>query len=410
MNEVRWSEMFPCVVARASTMEIISSGMGGTRSGSIQLMRAELQVLSPLVPIREVTFLRFCKQHADGLWVIVDVSVDGVLRPDSGTGAGPAGYMGCRLLPSGCIGFAFAVVNWASSESPVPPLCSGDIMGDQIRSMQLQAGCCRSWPCLRRAACPLASASERRHLLHARRIYYYFATVRDQLAARPAPRVRRQPPLLPCRGKWPKPAGKAKLHSVRGCPWMMARQSVGAPGEPPGVVLSATTSVRLPGTPPQRVFDYLRDEQRRGEWDILANGEAMQEMDHIAKGQHHGNAVSLLRPNATSGNQNNMLILQETCTDASGSLVVYAPVDVQSMHVVMGGGDSAYVSLLPSGFASPNAHGGSSNNSPGSLVTVAFQILVNNLPTAKLTVESVDTVSNLLSCTIQKIKSALQRK
>jgi homeobox-leucine zipper protein len=81
---------------------------------------------------------------------------------------------------------------------------------------------------------------------------------------------------------------------------MMARQSVGAPGEPPGVVLSATTSVRLPTTPPQRIFDYLRDEQRRGEWDILANGEAMQEMDHIAKGQHHGNAVSLLRPNVSS--------------------------------------------------------------------------------------------------------------
>ena len=123
-----------------------------------------------------------------------------------------------------------------------------------------------------------------------------------------------------------------------------------------------------------------------------------------------------------------MLILQETCTDPSGSLVVYAPVDVQSMHVVMGGGDSAYVSLLPSGFAilpdghnnavtpdpasqlgsSPNAQGGGNNTNTGSLVTVAFQILVNNLPTAKLTVESVDTVSNLLSCTIQKIKSALQ--
>jgi homeobox-leucine zipper protein len=81
---------------------------------------------------------------------------------------------------------------------------------------------------------------------------------------------------------------------------MMARQSVGAPGEPPGVVLSATTSVRLSTTPPQRIFDYLRDEQRRGEWDILANGETMQDMDHIAKGQHHGNAVSLLRPNVSS--------------------------------------------------------------------------------------------------------------
>jgi len=123
---------------------------------------------------------------------------------------------------------------------------------------------------------------------------------------------------------------------------------------------------------------------------------------------------------ATSGNQNNMLILQETCTDPSGSLVVYAPVDVQSMHVVMNGGDSAYVSLLPSGFAIlPDGHsqpsnaaqgspGGQSATAAGSLVTVAFQILVNNLPTAKLTVESVDTVSNLLTCTIQKIKSALQ--
>jgi hypothetical protein len=30
--------MFPCVVARASTMEMISSGMGGTLSGSIQLV------------------------------------------------------------------------------------------------------------------------------------------------------------------------------------------------------------------------------------------------------------------------------------------------------------------------------------------------------------------------------------
>jgi hypothetical protein len=76
-------------------------------------MHAELQVLSPLVPIREVVFLRFCKQHAEGLWAVVDVSVDAVLRPDGGNphahhhnlaqNGGAAGYMGCRLLPTGCI-------------------------------------------------------------------------------------------------------------------------------------------------------------------------------------------------------------------------------------------------------------------------------------------------------------------
>src|ERR1044072_775676 len=99
-----------------------------------------------------------------------------------------------------------------------------------------------------------------------------------------------------------------------------------------------------------------------------------------------------------------MLKLQETCIDESGSLVVYAPVDIPAMHVVMNGGDSAYVALLPSGFAvvpdgrgSENGGGGDdgATRAGGSLLTVAFQILVNSLPTAKLTVESVETVNNL---------------
>lgn len=116
-----------------------------------------------------------------------------------------------------------------------------------------------------------------------------------------------------------------------------------------------------------------------------------------------------------SGSQNSMLILQETSIDESGALVVYAPVDIPAMNVVMNGGDSAYVALLPSGFAivpdSPSGVGplnaGSQKVGGGSLLTVAFQILVNHLPTAKLTDESVDTVNNLISCTVQKIKGAL---
>ncbi|TKW34229.1 hypothetical protein SEVIR_2G292200v4 [Setaria viridis] len=444
MDAARWSEMFPCIVARASTTDIISSGMGGTRSGSIQLMHAELQVLSPLVPIREVVFLRFCKQHAEGLWAVVDVSVDAVLRPDGGNNphhqaqnGGAAGYMGCRLLPTGCIvqdmNNGYSKVTWVVhaeyDETAVHQLYrqllrSGQALGARrwLASLQRQCQylailCSNSLPARDHAA--ITPVGRRSMLKLAQRMTDNFCA---GVCASAAQKWRR---LDEWRGEGGGAAGNGAAGEGEKKVRMMARQSVGAPGEPPGVVLSATTSVRLPSTPPQRVFDYLRDEQRRGEWDILANGEAMQEMDHIAKGQHHGNAVSLLRPNATSGNQNNMLILQETCTDSSGSLVVYAPVDVQSMHVVMNGGDSAYVSLLPSGFAilpdghsqpSSNTAQGSPNsqsstvgsNSAGSLVTVAFQILVNNLPTAKLTVESVETVSNLLSCTIQKIKSALQ--
>lgn len=75
---------------------------------------------------------------------------------------------------------------------------------------------------------------------------------------------------------------------------IMTRKSVDDPGEPPGIVLSAATSVWLPVSP-QRLFDFLRDEHLRSEWDILSNGGPMQEMAHIAKGQVHGNCVSLLR-------------------------------------------------------------------------------------------------------------------
>lgn len=57
-------------------------------------MHAELQLLSPLVPVRHVSFLRFCKQHAEGVWAVVDVSIDSISEGSSS---------GCRRLPSGCL-------------------------------------------------------------------------------------------------------------------------------------------------------------------------------------------------------------------------------------------------------------------------------------------------------------------
>ncbi|MCD7472920.1 hypothetical protein HAX54_014351 [Datura stramonium] len=146
---------------------------------------------------------------------------------------------------------------------------------------------------------------------------------------------------------------------------VMTRKSVDDPSEPPGIVVSAATSVWLPVSP-QRLFDFLRDE-RLSERDILSNGSPMQEMAHIAKGQDHGNCVSLIRASVIfltlililfnkinegmNASRSSMLVLRETCIDASESLVVYAPVDIPTMHLVMNGADSAYVALLPSGFS-----------------------------------------------------------
>jgi len=111
-----------------------------------------------------------------------------------------------------------------------------------------------------------------------------------------------------------------------------------------------------------------------------------------------------------------MLILQESCTDSTGSYVVYAPVDIVAMNVVLSGGDPDYVALLPSGFAilpdgPPALNGGPMHEvgSGGSLLTVGFQILVDSAPTAKLSLGSVATVNSLIKCTVERIKVAVIR-
>lgn len=75
---------------------------------------------------------------------------------------------------------------------------------------------------------------------------------------------------------------------------VMVQNSVDEPGVPPGVVLSVATAVWLPVTP-ERLFNFLRDEELRAEWDILSNGGPMQQVLRISKGQLDGNSVALLR-------------------------------------------------------------------------------------------------------------------
>ncbi|GMH21704.1 hypothetical protein Nepgr_023546 [Nepenthes gracilis] len=415
MNSDRWVDMFPCMIAQASTTDVISSGMGGTRNGALQLMHAELQVLSPLVPVRVVNFLRFCKQHAEGVWAVVDVSVEYLQETSSSSPT----YVNCRRLPSGCIvedvPNGYSKVTWlehaAYDESCVHllyrPLIGAGMGFGALRwlaTLQRQCECLAILmsSSIRTTDHTAITASGRRSMLKlAQRMTDNFCAGVCASTAH----------------KW----NKLSMGNIDEDVRVMTRNSINDPGEPPGIVLSAATSVWLPVSP-QRLFDLLRDERLRSEWDILSNGGPMQEMAHIAKGQDQCNCVSLLRASAMNTNQSSMLILQETCTDASGSLVVYAPVDIPAMHVVMNGGDSAYVALLPSGFAivpdgpgsrgpsngaDVGSHGPHRNRIGGSLLTVAFQILVNSLPSAKLTVESVETVNNLISCTVQKIKAAL---
>lgn len=117
--------------------------------------------------------------------------------------------------------------------------------------------------------------------------------------------------------------------------------------------------------------------------------------------------------------EHKMWVLQDSSTNAYESMVVYAPVDINGMQSVMTGCDSSNVAVLPSGFSIlPDgiesrplvitSRPEEKSTEGGSLLTIAFQILISNSPTAKLSVDSVDSVNTLISCTMQNIKSSLQ--
>ncbi|WJX69092.1 Homeobox-leucine zipper protein hdg2, variant 2 [Trifolium repens] len=391
MDVNQWSTVFSGIVSRAMTLEVLSTGVAGNYNGALQVMTAELQVPSPLVPTRESYFVRYCKQHADGTWAVVDVSLDN-LRPS------PSAR--CRRRPSGCLiqemPNGYSKVIWVEhvevDDRGVHNLykqlvSSGHAFGAKRWIATLDRQCERLASAMATNIPTVDVGDGRKSMLKlAERMCISFCAGVSASTAH----------------TWTTLSGTG-ADDVR----VMTRKSVDDPGRPAGIVLSAATSFWLPVTP-KRVFEFLRDENSRSEWDILSNGGVVQEMAHIANGRDTGNCVSLLRVNSANSSQSNMLILQESCTDTTGSFVIYAPVDIVAMNVVLNGGDPDYVALLPSGFAIlPDGGVGGENGNGGSLLTVAFQILVDSVPTAKLSLGSVATVNNLIACTVERIKASL---
>ncbi|KAL8136801.1 hypothetical protein V2J09_002802 [Rumex salicifolius] len=406
MDVNQWLSVFSGIVSRAMTLDVLSTGVAGNYNGAFQVMTAEFQVPSPMVPTRENYFVRYCKQHGNGTWAIVDVSLDN-LRPSP--------IPRCRRRPSGCLIHelpnGYSKVTWVEHVE-VDDKSVHSIYRALVNS-SLAFGAKRWVATLERQCERLASAL-------ATNIPSGEAGVITSPEGRKSMlKLAERMMISFCSGvgastahTWTTLSGSGS-DDVR----VMTRKSVDDPGRPPGIVLSAATSFWMPISP-KRVFDFLRDEHSRSHWDILSTGGMVQEMAHIANGRDPGNCVSLLRVNSANSSQSNMLILQESSTDPTGSYVVYAPVDMVAMNVVLNGGDPDYVALLPSGFAilpdgPPEGHTVGPTgmldvgSGGGSLITVAFQILVDSVPTAKLSLGSVATVNNLIKCTVEKIKEAL---
>ncbi|KAJ3681677.1 hypothetical protein LUZ60_014250 [Juncus effusus] len=405
----KWMELFPSIVSKARTVQVITPGISGQANGSLILMNAELQFLSPLVPAREFTFFRYCQQNAEeGTWTLVDFPADGFNISCSGTPAA----LKCRRCPSGCIiqdmPNGYSRVTWVEhcevEDKPINPtfykfVKDGSAFGATCWVSLLQRQCERLASLMARNVSDLGvvipNPEARKNLmkLSQRMIRMFCANVSSSGSQ-----------------SWTA-LSESQEDTIR----VMTRKNT-EPGQPNGVILTAVSTTWLPIYHFQ-VFELLTDEQKRSQLDILSSGNSLHEVAHIANGSHPRNCVSLLRINAASNSSQNVeLLVQESSTHSiTGSLVVFATLDIEAVQLTMSGEDPSYIPLLPMGFVispSPNPMANntatsSSIPSEGCLLTVGMQVLASAVPSAKLSLASVSAINNHINNAVRQISTAL---
>ncbi|XP_020263950.1 homeobox-leucine zipper protein GLABRA 2 isoform X2 [Asparagus officinalis] len=407
MDVNQWKKVFPCMISKASTVDVISEGESETRSGLLQLMFSELQMLTPVVPTRELYFVRQCKQLSDNRWAILDVSIDKIEESID------VNLVKFRKRPSGCIieekANGHCKVIWVEhmeyKKNVIPTMYrsivnSGLAFGAWHWIMTLQLQCERMMFFMAtnvpaKESIGVSTLAGRRSILTlAERMCISFCHAMGGSRNR----------------AWTRVSTKSGDDIS-----FTSRKNISDPGEPLGLIVSAVSSTWLPVASPV-LFEFLRDESRRTEWDIILSRGPAETIVNLVKGKDRGNSITVHATKSTE--RNCMWILQDSCTNAYESMIVYAPVDSNGMQKVLTGCDSSDMAILPSGFSIlPDgidsrpvvitSRPEERSTEGGSLLTVAFQILASASPSAKVTMEIVENVNTLVSCTLQNIKRSL---
>ncbi|KAF5788099.1 putative homeobox-leucine zipper protein GLAB [Helianthus annuus] len=343
LNADQWREMFIGMIGSCTTMEVISNGTGGSRNGALQLMKAEIQLISPLVPVRGLKFIRFAKQQAQGQWIVVDLSID----------SGIEGHM-TRRCPSGYakwfhhgIAYVYKIICVTWIEHTEYDVQSVSHQYRQLINSGVGFGAQRWISALLRhceSITAIMSPTLNHHLL--------------QDTKRSLRGLAQRMMSIFCGGvcltdgqQWDLVADHAPRR-----PRIMSHNYISGFGEPMGIVTSATYSV---SPTPERTTE---DDQ--------------------------------------------VMVLQETISDMTGSLIVYATVDFPTVSVVMNGEDISSVALLQSGLSIVPGYGeDGAGGERGSMVTVGLQLLHPDITTSNMiTMETIIMINDLVARTVRGIK------
>ncbi|XP_057950839.1 homeobox-leucine zipper protein MERISTEM L1-like [Malania oleifera] len=395
-NSNQWSFVFADIVSRAVTLGVLSRGAAGNNlNGAIQVMMAEFHVPSPLVPTRECHFVRYSKQLNYVTWAVADVSLESLF---------PSPVVQYRRKPSGCLIQAMqngcSKIIWiehGEADNTYVPLMFRPLVSSGF------AFCARRWVASLVRQCEHLEAV----VVDSDTRFHHGGSI-PHLGRKSLLKLGERMIRTFC----------VNISAARKNQWLLMhvpgteniriniKKNTSDPGRPLGVALIIVTSFSLPA-PPRTVFNFLHDARFRTEWDILLFGHCVREVMNIHTGSDPGTHLSVQEDNAGNG-RTPMLYLQEAFIDMTGSYIVYAPVEMFSMATILNGGSSDSMPILPSGFAvlpdRPNLNG---ENSQGSILTVAFDVLDEASTEDHIPSRSVEIIYNLIFKTVHLIKSTL---
>ncbi|MED6137259.1 hypothetical protein PIB30_063456 [Stylosanthes scabra] len=383
LDSGKWVSMFPTIVKRAKTIQVLNSGLPGTRNGALQLMHGEIHILPPCIRAREFFFLRFNNSLT---W----------------------------KLPSGCLihdmNNGYSTVTWVehvevSEHIETHPVfrdivCGNGGFGAERWMSTLERMCERIVFALMdiMPSCDIgmiALPEGRKNVMElSERMVKVFCRYLDMT------------------GNMELQYGQYHHNGVR----LGIRASL-EPGLPKGIILTASTSLWLPLLP-QSLFNFLKDPSTRPMWDVLCHGNPVVQIQRISNGTFTDNFTTIIRRNDSRENKNTM-VLQECCTDSLGSVVVYAPVSDDTLTATINGEDTTEIPILPSGFticgdgSPPRGPCGcgpqEARHYGGSVLTMAIQVLVCNQDEMghQLNMDIVHAVYGLACTTLHNIKAAM---
>ncbi|XP_059071621.1 homeobox-leucine zipper protein ROC7-like [Cryptomeria japonica] len=392
MDVNKWKKIFSLIVTRAETLQVVSQGVGGHRNGLLQLMYAELQILSPLVPTRHISFLRFSQQPTNGMWIVVDFSLENLnysISPSVGWyHKHPSGCV-IQDMPNGCL-----KVIWIEQGETDYRIVHK--IFEQVINSEMAFGAQHWLTCLQRQCC-------------------WFKTLVDLTSEGDVSRTNMIRLAQNISSQFV--ANISALSQSSNDPIKITTRNASEVGQSSGVIVCVGTSIKL-SVPPNVLFNFLGDERTASKYKLLSCGE-WKELTSIGNGSDPSNCISLFDVYCEGETEK---MLKHSYRDASGSFCVYTAINVDIIHgkdasslpiaahhgfaVLPYHTSTAVNSLIPTTILHEEASA-TSLDSVGSVLTLIFQNIETEFTNCSLSGAYVEKIHNTMNNTIQRIKKFL---